>query len=623
MLSELYKYAKRNDLTQSDMTPYPIRWRIVYDDQGNIYDSQGNLTIYDDVKNVRMVPSRIGSGTGRDAGVTFLCESIPKTFAGDAVDIWVKEKKPKKIENDLEREESEKEDLAGKASRTKSQAKMLALIQEVSEKYDYCKALPKVFAQDAAIIAYLKEKGAKITDRITFQYENDDEILVDIPEIRDWVFGKINESATEQTGMCGITLKNADLSILVPEVKTGMKGAKFFSTNEPAFSHWQGLESKAENRERVPISKDAAQCIVNALYKLWKDKPFIHRIKKSGQSKETGRTICWSNVQQAMNAFEPFCGFTQTSPEQVLDALQTGIKKGSFHNEPICIARFSQEQTVLTPHAVWPMDVETFGEHLDTWAHKLRFVIPSPMREQARFANKVRTVIARCGQINKTPTLKELEYCFELPPKWVSEQLMRSMVTGQPIPWQMLLLCVETIVKKVKVSDDQFWNVFDPNRLALMRAAYNDNLFEGSCKMEEVLDPECESVAYLIGRALAICDTIYYKYHSRNGGSTPEKPYFVKKLAQLRASPAQAYPEMVVEIGRYCAIKENEWGMMNIATVGEMIKTKVIPSTFNTRDSALFLAGFFHEYVQRIKKSNNISAVPSTQGVANNESEKK
>lgn len=463
--------------------------------------------------------------------------------------------------------------------------------------------------------------------QVVFYYESDGiGHLHKYAPLMDWYNEKLSDfmdkNGCKDKAVCSVTGKLAKPARIFPKVTATSKS--LISRNDPYSWHW-GLEGGSVD----PISEDAAQIIQQAFehllnrqyFKIEKTAP---KGSKKSKSSELGRILYW--IDKESKDLEEIISNCLLDVEPKLSA--SDLKKTI---EDCCGAKllegcnFSWMQCSLMT-SVWAiqgggkLQVFSLKDNLERWAEKLDSVFISDWKRQYFKQN-----FHNAGERIATPSIKML--VDSISNRCVNGELMvdlwYSAFYGSPISRMVFSAVLDSFCHDIHnfkntIEGRVNLELYDPNRIALLRAACNDN---GKSNIMAGLDESRSTYPYVLGRILSISDQIYDVYHNldnikgkrdRNGTRYASKTLIPRFMNGLLTDPCVTFTELQAEIfathldkiQRDCGGLHYKLKTSLISIIGKLDAGN-IPTSFSEVEKAELILGFAHQEATRNHKNVN------------------
>lgn len=192
-------------------------------------------------------------------------------------------------------------------------------------------------------------------------------------------------------------------------------------------------------------------------------------------------------------------------------------------------------------------------------------------------------------------------------PPLLGGQMMRAVLTGQPLPRSLLA----ATIARIRADGD-----INGRRAAICKAVINRH-----SKQEEIpvsLDPDNPSPAYRLGRLFAVLEQIQQRALPGLNATIKDR-YF----AAASATPARVFPVLVKNATHHLSLMRKEGGGLGYwfdARMGEIWSGlgPDLPLSLNLEDQGRFVAGYYHErFDRKSKDADDVIEQPEAQNVAN------
>lgn len=391
-------------------------------------------------------------------------------------------------------------------------------------------------------------------------------------------------------GLCLVTGKMAPVARLHPSIK-GVMGAQSSGASLVAFNA-EAYESLGKTQgENAPVSERAAFAYGTALNALLERKPAgtLERHLRIGDS----TVVFWAEAPQAEAAdwTELMMGQALNPPDDagMLRATIADVAAGRGSDDP----RLDPDTRVfllgLAPNAArlsvrfWhPGSFGDFARNVQRFWDDLALVPAGWTHPPAAWSLLYETAI-RVGGKPKADTI----------PPLLGGQVMRAVLTGQPLPRSLLT----GIIARIRADGD-----ISGRRAAICRAVINRHSTKEEIPVS--LDPDNPNPAYRLGRLFAVLESIQQKALPGLNATIKDR-YF----AAASATPARVFPVLVKNATHHLALMRKEGGGLSHwfdARMGGIWAGlgPDLPRSLNLEDQGRFVTGYYHEKFTKAPKDD-------------------
>ncbi len=381
-------------------------------------------------------------------------------------------------------------------------------------------------------------------------------------------------------GLCLVTGETGPVARLHPAIR-GVMGAQSSGASLVAFNA-EAYESlgKAQG-DNAPVSQAAAFAYGAALNALLERQPQGAPTRNLRVGDTT--VVFWAEAEapEAADWAEILMGQALNPPDEDAEAktLQAAIESvaaGRGTGDPRLDPNTRVFLLGLAPNAArlsvrfWhPGRFGDFARHVQRFWADLA-IMPSPWKNPP----------AAWALLYETALLGKAE---NIPPL-LGGQVMRAVLTGQPLPRSLLA----AVIARIRADGD-----INGRRAAICKAVINRHT-----KQEEIpvsLDPDNASPAYRLGRLFAVLEQIQQRALPGLNATIKDR-YF----AAASATPARVFPVLVKNATHHLSLMRKEGGGLGHWFDARMgaIWTGLgpdLPRSLNLEDQGRFVAGYYHE----------------------------
>lgn len=187
-------------------------------------------------------------------------------------------------------------------------------------------------------------------------------------------------------------------------------------------------------------------------------------------------------------------------------------------------------------------------------------------------------------------------------PKIVGGQMMRAVLTGQPLPRSLLA----AVIARIRADGD-----INGRRAAICKAVINRHDTQEEIPVS--LDPDNPSPAYRLGRLFAVLENIQQSALPGLNATIKDR-YF----AAASATPARVFPLLVKNATHHLALMRKEGGGLGHWLDARMGSIWLglgpdLPRSLNLEDQGRFVAGYYHErFTRKPKDTDDLIEQPET-----------
>ncbi len=496
MLQALIEYAERENLGDPDFEPADVDWLIPLTASGQLAGPPLDLRETPKRKLIPTLEQKLLTDARRPRA-RFLCDSLERAIG------FADPKKPQRATR-----------VAGSFDFFK------ALLRECCDAFPEeagpLKALSR-FLDDANALQdlhrQLTQNKAKSNELATFSVDGIWVLDLDAPKRfwRSWR-EKLKSSAAATKRLClatGRLTEAVNTTGVIKGVPGGNpSGTIFLSFDKDAFCSF-GLE-QAQN---AALSAEAELKVRSALTRL---------IELSRAQKLVFQnTICLHWTRQPVQ-FDPVDTLASADPEQVahlLKSIQTGHQVTGLDANAYYAVSLSGNGARIVVRDWIESTVPEVERHIARWFNELGIVEPGGVSIKREFG---------LGQLLWAMANPKLEKPFDALPHGAAEEMLRTALTGGPVPQNILMAALRReTVDRVSGSDDAgLQKPFLPSRFALIKLCLlrSPNRKEHHT-MTEKLDPNSKDVAYLCGQLFAVLGRLQLLALGKVGASIAERTY--------------------------------------------------------------------------------------------------
>ena len=400
------------------------------------------------------------------------------------------------------------------------------------------------------------------------------------------LFDKPSENPS---GPCLVTGAHAPTARLHPKIKrvkdAQPTGASLVSFNENAYESFG--KSKGEN---APVSERAAHAYVAALNALLADGS--ERRLQVGDA----TIVFWAEAdrQEASSFAEMLMAKTFRPPDEAAEAMKLKAAISDVAAGRFVAPEFDPATRIhilgLAPNAArlsvrfWhPGTFDEFARHVAGFWASLD-IDPSPWKGPPAAWSLLYETAIQVGGKPKADTVPQL----------LGGQLMRSVLTGQPLPRTLL----SAVIARIRTDGE-----INGRRAAICKAVINR-----TTKEEEVpvsLDPDNPNPAYRLGRLFAVLESAQRAALGKDVNATIKDRFF----ASASATPARVFPLLLKNTTHHLALlKKDEsrrwlgnWMEGQIGAIWLGLEADM-PRTLTLEEQGRFIAGYYHQRCTKTKK---------------------
>lgn len=388
-------------------------------------------------------------------------------------------------------------------------------------------------------------------------------------------------------GLCLVTGQSGPVARLHPSIR-GVMGAQSSGASLVAFNA-EAYESlgKAQG-DNAPVSQAAAFAYGTALNALLERQPAGGPTRNLRVGDTTVVFWAQADAPEAANWAEILMGQALNPPDDdaeaktlqaAIEAVAAGRGTGNPQLDPntrVFLLGLAPNAARLSVRFWHPGSFGGFARHVQRFWDDLA-ITPSPWKHPP----------AAWSLLYETALLGKAE---NIPPL-LGGQLMRAVLTGQPLPRSLLSATIARIRADGNING---------RRAAICKAVINRHT-----KQEEIpvsLDPDNANPAYRLGRLFAVLEQIQQRALPGLNATIKDR-YF----AAASATPARVFPVLVKNATHHLSLMRKEGGGLGHwfdARMGE-IWTGLgpdLPRSLNLEDQGRFVAGYYHE---RFKPKTN------------------
>jgi CRISPR-associated protein Csd1 len=282
-------------------------------------------------------------------------------------------------------------------------------------------------------------------------------------------------------------------------------GTIFLSFDKDAFCSFE-----LEQARNAALSEEAERKIRSALTSL---------IERSRSQKLIFNNTIFLHWTRQPVQFDPVDTLSSGNPEQVaqlLKSVETGCQVVHTDSNDYYAVSLSGNGARIVVRDWIQSTVSKIQQHVANWFLDVGMVEPNGVTVKREFS---------LGQLLWALANRKLEKPFEALPHGAAEELLRSALTGGPMPQNILMAALrrETI-DRVSGNDEPFL----PSRFALIKVCLLRSRSLPNNEhhtMSEKLDPNSKDVAYLCGQLFAVLGRLQLLALGKVGASIAERTY--------------------------------------------------------------------------------------------------
>jgi CRISPR-associated protein Csd1 len=498
MLQALVQYAERENLGgDPDFEPADVDWLIPLTKAGQLAGPPIDLRESPKRKEIPTLEQKLLTDANRPRA-RFLCDALERSLG------WFDEKKPQR---------------AGRAAGSLSFFTNLLRDCRASSRADVgCLDAVLRFLGDAAAVANVRAQlaAAKAKPNELATFSVDGVWLLDLEEPaqfwRSWR-KQLKPSSAANKRLCfatGELAETVDTTGVIKGVPGGNpSGTIFLSFDKDAFCSF-GLE-QAQN---AGLSAEAELKVRSALTRL---------IERSRSQKLVfNNTICLHWTRKRVD-FDPVDTLASANPEEVaqlIKSVETGRQVTGLDANAYYAVSLSGNGARIVVRDWIESTVPEIREHIGEWFRDLGMVEPGGVNVKHEFS---------LGQLLYFGLANPgLEKPFEALPHGAAEELLRSALTGGPVPQNILMSALrrETVDRVSGGNEAGQRNPFLPARFALIKLCLlRSPTRKEHHTMSEKLDPNSKDRAYLCGQLFAVLGRLQLLALGPVGASIAERTY--------------------------------------------------------------------------------------------------
>lgn len=399
----------------------------------------------------------------------------------------------------------------------------------------------------------------------------------------------LTPDADRAGGLCLVTGKLAPVARLHPAIK-GVMGAQSSGASLVAFNAGAYELLGKSQGDNAPVSERAAFAYGTALNALLERKPAgaLERHLRVGDT----TVVFWAEAPQAEAAdwTEQCMGQALNPPDEASEAATlraaiADVAAGRGGDDP----RLDPDTRVfllgLAPNAArlsvrfWhPGSFGAFARNVQRFWDDLAISPAGWSTPPAAWSLLYETAI-RVGGKPKADTI----------PPLLGGQVMRSVLTGQPLPRSLLA----GVIARIRADGE-----IGGRRAAICRAVINRHSTKEEIPVS--LDPDSANTAYNLGRLFAAY-TYAEKSHADRGATLRDK-----YLGGASATPARVFPMLMrgYEHNRSALLKASDqrrgYGVKADRAVAQILQrlegAQDLPLSLNMDEQGKFFVGFYHQW---------------------------
>ncbi len=407
------------------------------------------------------------------------------------------------------------------------------------------------------------------------------------------------ETLESKSGLCLVTGQHGPVARLHPKIKGVMgaqsAGASLVSFNDTAYESFGRFQGG-----NAPVSKRVAFAYGTALNELLeKDSKRHLRIGDS-------TVVFWAEAErrevaklaeiQMFNTFNPP---DEASESMKLQALISDIASGRPHDlklDPatrVYILGLAPNAARLSVRFWHPGTFGEFARHVNTFWNDLQTEPAAWKGPPAAWSLLYETAL----RVNGKPKADTI-------PPLLGGQLMRSVLTGQPLPRTLL----SAVIARIRADGE-----INGRRAAICKAVINRITRKENIPV--ALEPENSDPAYRLGRLFAVLERAQEKA-LQGLNATIKDRYF----SAASATPARVFPLLVRNATHHIALlrKKDEksrrsarWLERQIGTIWLGLDADM-PRSLSLEDQGRFIAGYYHQLWTKTKKDENGTDTPNS-----------
>lgn len=568
MLQALIHYAERENLGDPDFENVGVRWLIPVDSEGRL--AGGPIPLAENPDDKKPKPKQLCrpftsiNELNQGNKSHFLCDSLERAA------LYVNEKSPE--------------------ARRVQHCYFKLLLTEAA---DACPGdAPKLraahrFLEDSAALQnlhqQLSEAKAKVTDTAAFSVEGIS--LLDLEEVKAFWRRRRHPRAdgtARQRHVCiatGELAETLDTTEKIKGVPGGLpQGTNLVSFDKDSFCSF-GLE-QAQNAALSALAELKVRFALNRLIEISRSQKLIFN-----------DTICLHWTRKPVD-FDPVDTLANANPEEVAQLLKspgTGRQLAGLDANGYYAVSLSGNGARIVVRDWIESTVPEIRDHVAKWFLDIGIVETGGINVRHEF---------NLGQLLWALANPKLEKPFEALPHGAAEELLRSALTGGPVPQNILMAALrrETIDRVSGGDQAGQRKPFLPSRFALLKLCLLRSLDRKEHHtMSEKLDPDSKDVAYLCGQLFAVLGRLQLLALGKVGASIAERTY-----GGVATRPATTLGPLFTKVPAYLKKANDRFPgagtnkQKEIEKLCQRIETQAgLPKTLGLEEQGRFALGYY------------------------------
>lgn len=591
MLQALIHFAERENLGDPDFEDVGVRWLIPVDSEGRL--AGGPIPLAEDPDDKKPKPKQLRrpftsiNELNQGNKSHFLCDSLERAA------LYLNEKSPE--------------------ARRVQHGYFKLLLTEAA---DACPGdAPKLraahrFLEDSVALQNLHQQlagaKAKVTDTAAFSVEGVS--LLDLEEVKAFWRRRRHpcaEGTARQRRVCiatGELAETLDTTEKIKGVPGGLpQGTNLISFDKDSFCSF-GLE-QAQNAALSALAELKVRSALNRLIEISRAQKLIFN-----------DTICLHWTRKPVD-FDPVDTLASANPGEVAQLLKspgTGRQMTGLDANAYYAVSLSGNGARIVVRDWIESTVPEIRDHVAKWFLDIGIVETGGVNVRHEFS---------LGQLLWALANSKLEKPFEALPHGAAEELVRSALTGGPVPQNILMAALrrETIDRVSGGDQAGQRKPFLPSRIALIKLCLlRSPDRKEHHTMSEKLDPNSKDVAYLCGQLFAVLGRLQLLALGKVGASIAERTY-----GGVATRPATTLGPLFTKVPAYLKKANDRFPgagtnkQKEIEKLCQRIETQAgLPQTLGLEEQGRFALGYYcqladyrarHEEVEIEHKAEEIS----------------
>lgn len=568
MLQALIHYADRENLGDPNFEPADVDWLIPLTKTGHLAGQPIDLRESPKRKAIPTLEQKLLTDANRPRA-RFLCDALERSVG------WCDPKKPERANRVTGSLNFFKDLLRECRTACPTDTAGVDAVLAFLENGESLKALQ----------AQLAEAKAKPNELATFTVDGVWLLDLEAPsQFWRWWRKKLKPGSAAAKRPCfatGELAEPVDTTGVIKGIPGGNpSGTIFLSFDKEAFCSF-GLE-KARN---ATLSADAELKIRSALGQL------IERSR--AQKLVFNNTIClhWTRKHEPFDPVD-LLATANESPEavaQLVKSVQDGSRMVAFDANAYYAVSLSGNGARIVVRDWIESTVPEIRDHVAKWFLDIGIVEPGGVNVKREFS---------LGQLLLALANWKLENKFEALPHGAAEELLRSALTGGPVPQNILMAALrrETVDRVSGGDKPGELKPFLPSRFALIKLCLSrsPNRKEQHT-MSEKIDPNSKDVAYLCGQLFAVLGRLQLLALGKVGASIAERTY-----GGVATRPATTLGPLFTKVPAYLKKANDRFPgagtnkQKEIENLCQRIEAQAgLPQTLGLEDQGRFALGYY------------------------------